>query len=95
MTSGTVELNCSNSGETFSSAIAVSLTDSIVLTGTVVPSESDGFSGHDTAEISKLRSNIIPLIYNYTLPSDIQTKIMQLIFISLKCLTSTTNHILL
>jgi hypothetical protein len=37
-TSGTEQLHCSNSGETFCVAISVSRTDSIALAGTVVPS---------------------------------------------------------
>jgi len=37
-TSGTEQLHCSNSGETFCVAIAVWRTDSIALAGTVVPS---------------------------------------------------------
>jgi hypothetical protein len=37
-TSGTEQLHCSNAGENFFVAIAVSRTDSIALTGTVVPS---------------------------------------------------------
>jgi len=35
--SGTEQLQCSNCGETFCAAIAVSRTDSIALTGTVLP----------------------------------------------------------
>ena len=37
-TSGTEQLHCTNSSETFCAAIAVSRTDSIALTGTVVTS---------------------------------------------------------
>jgi len=37
-TSGTEQLPCSNSGETFCAALAVSLTDSISLSGTVTQS---------------------------------------------------------
>jgi hypothetical protein len=38
--------------------------------------EQDESRQHATAEISKVSSNVIPLIYNYTLPADIGTKVL-------------------
>ena len=62
-TSGTEQLHCSNSGETFCVAIAVSWTDSWY--SGVLYTEQDESSQHANANISKVSSNIIPLICDY------------------------------
>jgi len=76
MTSGTEQLQCSNSGETFCATFAVSRTDSIALGVKIIAnkSESDESSWLATAEIFKLSFNIITLIYNHILPSEFHTK---------------------
>ena len=56
-TSGTEQLHCSNSGEPFCVAIAVSRTDSWY--SGVLYTEQDESRQHANANISKLSSNII------------------------------------
>ena len=61
------QLDCSNSGKTICVAISKSWTESIVLSGTGVPSKSlytepDESSLHDTLDSSKINYNVIPLI---------------------------------
>lgn len=68
--------------------------------GTVVTSvclnhEKDESSGLATANISKVITNNLSLIYDIILPSEIQNKILQINFISPKRLTFTTNIILI
>jgi hypothetical protein len=72
----------------------------IAVVGTVVTSvclnhEKDESSGHATANISKIISNNLSLLYDIILPSEIQNKILQINFISPKRLTFTTNIILI
>ena len=93
-TSGTEQLHCSIKWNFLCSCC--SITDWQLRSGWysgVLYTESNESSWLASPKFSKVSSNIIPLIYHYILPSDIQTKISNLIFFSTNRLTCTTNLI--
>ena len=92
-TIGTELLHFSNSGESFCASIAVSRPDSIALVVQCCRLYWVKSSWHAAVEISRVSSNIVPLIHNYIVPSEFQTTKLWVIFTSLKRLTCTTNSI--